>query len=292
LKITANIILVLLSSILFSQSFTESDIKNLAKQVNDELIGVDIGNGVTVRGCIAYGRTLAYQYDVSPDWYATPNMKDDLIANFKEGEISEIYYDNDINIDFYYFLGNRLQKKISIKSREFSNLNFILGEYINIKGHPKSKGVNLKIKQPVGWELKEGDRPNVIKKFVYKTNTYLILIKNNMMFFSRKETLELLHDEEYVNEFIAESSSFLKDNEIINHNVITIDKYPSLEFTFKGKTERMGSEIKMIMKNWVIFYEDKIIFLQCIGGDNKDFYTLERFYNSITNSIIFPDQYN
>lgn len=292
MKITTNIIIALFSSFLFSQSFSKSDIKELAQQINDELTGVELGNGITVRGCIAYGRTLAYQYDVTADWYPTPNMKDDLIANFKEGGISEVYFNNDINVDFYYYYGSRLQKKISIKSKEFSNLNFILGDYINIKGHPKSKGVNLKIKQPVGWELKEGDRPNVVKKFVYKTNTYLILVKNNMMFFSRKETLELLEDEEYVNEFIAESSSFLNDTEIIDHNVFTLDTYPTLEFTFKGKKERMGYEINLIMKNWVIFYEDKIVFLQCVGFDNKEFSTLESLYNSITNSVIFPDQYN
>lgn len=292
MKITENIIILLFSSFLFSQSFQESDIKELAHQINDELKGIELGNGVTVRGCIAFGRTLVYQYDVSADWYPTPNMKDDLIANFKEGGIAEVYFENDINVDFYYYYGSRLQKIISIKSREFSNINFTLGEYINIKGHKKSKGVNLKIKQPVDWELKEGDRPNVVKKFVNGTNTYLIMVKNNMMFFSRKESLDLLKDEEYVNEIIAGSISFLKEAEIINHKVITIDKYPALEFTFKGKAERMGYELNMIMKNWVIFYEDKIVFLQCISSNSNEFNTLESFYNSITNTVIFSDQYN
>ena len=46
------------------------------------------------------------------------------------------------------------------------------------------------------------------------------------------------------------------------------------------------------MKFWVIFYEDKVISLQGGGADNGEFRLLENLYNSITNSVIFPEQYN
>ena len=114
----------------FSQVLSENDIKQLAQKVNNELTGMDMGNGITVRGCFAFGRTLVYQYDVDDFWYPPENMKEDLISNFKEAGYAEIYYNSDVNVDFHYYSGNKLRKKISIKSNEFSNLNFELGDFI------------------------------------------------------------------------------------------------------------------------------------------------------------------
>jgi len=120
MRITITIILVCLYSISFSQSLSESDIKKIAQKTNNKIKGVEIGNGITARGCLAIGRTLAYQYDVSNDWSPSLNMKEDLMENFKEAGISEVYFNNDINVDFYYYYGNKLRKKISIKSSSVS----------------------------------------------------------------------------------------------------------------------------------------------------------------------------
>lgn len=275
-----------------AQSFTENDLKTMAREINTQLKGTDLGNGITVRGCIAYNRTLVYQYDVDEFWYPPENMKEDLISNFKEAGNAKIFFNNDIDVDFHYYFGNKLQKRVSIKSNEFSDLNFDLGNYISIEEHPKAKGVNLKLKPPVGWAIEEGDRPNIVKKFVYDNNSYMIIVKDNITFFSRNEVRELLEDDDYVNEFISDASSFLQYPEILNHDIVTIDKYPTLVFTMKGQMERSGIKMSLIFKNWIIFYEDKIVFLQCGGINNNEFYTLEGLFNLITNSVIFPEQYN
>lgn len=36
----------------------------------------------------------------------------------------------------------------------------------SIKGHPKSKGASFTIKYPASWEAEEGERPNIVQKFV------------------------------------------------------------------------------------------------------------------------------
>lgn len=275
-----------------AQTFTENDLKTMAREINTQLKGTDLGNGITVRGCIAYNRTLVYQYDVDEFWYPPENMKEDLISNFKEAGNAKIFFNNDIDVDFHYYFGNKLQKRVSIKSNEFSDLNFNLGNFISIEGHPKAKGVNLKLKPPIGWAVEEGDRPNIVKKFVYDNNSYMIIVKDNITFFSRNEVRELLEDNDYVNEFISDASSFLQYPEILNHDIVTIDKYPTLVFTMKGQMERSGIKMSLIFKNWIIFYEDKIVFLQCGGINNREFYTLEGLFNLITNSVIFPEQYN
>lgn len=281
-----------LSLTVFSQTFSESDIKKLAEQVNKQIKGVDIGNGITAKGCLSIGRTLIYQYEVPGYWEAPNNIKEEIISNLKTAGAAKTYFLNNIDVDFYYYKGNSLAKKVSVKSNEFSTFNIELGEYVSIKDHPKAKEVNLKLKVPVGWDVKEGDRPNIVKKFTNEGNTYLILIQDNVTFFSRKQIREALQEDNFVKDFVQEASSFLKNLQVIDQSIVTIDTYPTVQFKVKGKMERSGLTFPIIMKCWVVFYEDKIIFLQAIGVDNSEFRALELLYTLITNSVIFPEQYN
>lgn len=292
MRIIVFMVLIFFSKNLLGQTLSEIDIKKLANQINQQLKGVDLGNNIIVRGCLSNGRTLIYQYEVPSYWDPPASIKEEVISNFKTAGTAKSYFLYDIDVDFYYYKGNSLIKKVSVKSNEFSNYNFELSEYLSIKNHEKAKDVNLKIKIPQGWEIKEGDRPNIVKKFTKNGNTYLILIKDNMTFFSRGQSRELLGNENFINEFVEETSSFMTDAEVIDKSVVTVDTYPAVTFKVRGKMERSGVTIPMIMRCWIVFYEDKLVFLQSMGIDNAEFKALEQLYFLLTNSVIFPDQYN
>ena len=292
MKISITIFLSLILFQSFSQTISENDLKKLALTINQKLKSKDIGNGIIMIECFAIGRTLVYQYEVPDYWEASENIKEVLIANFNSSGTGKTYFLNNINIDFYYFKNNTITKKVSIKSNEFSTYNFKLGNYFSTKGHPKAKGVNMKLKIPNDWEINEGDRPNIVKKFVNGNNTYMILIKDFVTFFSRKETNKLLLDKEFIDDFINEVTSLYKNPEILSQKVVTLDTYPTMEFIIKGEKERLGNKFIMISKIWYIFYEDKVILLSGVGPENGDFKVLEQIYTSVTNSVVFPDQYN
>jgi hypothetical protein len=292
MKLLITLFLSCFFSIAIGQTISENEIKELAVSINQKLKGTDVGNGITARGCIAIGRTLVYQYDVPGNWEAPENAKEDLIANFKTIGTAKTFFLQNVNVDFYYFKNNKIAKKISINSSEFSTYNFKLGDYISIKDHQKAKDVNLKLKVPIDWEILEADRPNIVKKFVNGNNSYMILIKDYMTFLSRNEAKEMLSDREFTDELINEAISFLKKPQILNQNIVTVDKYPTIEFTVKGEAERLGYKFGMVMKFWFIFYEDKMVSLQGGGLDNAEFKVLESLYTSITNSVVFPEQYN
>ena len=274
------------------QALSEADIQELAKQMDEQARGLDIGNGVSIRGIYSIGRTLFYQYDVPSYWEPSVNIKEEFIANCKTGDAAKTFFLAKINVTLYYWKGNALIENISVKSNEFSPFNYELGEYLSIKRHAKSKGVNLKLKIPEGWEVMEGDRPNIVKKFSKDGNVYIIQIRDYVTFFSRSETKEFLSDESFVNESVEEFSSHMKNFEVIDKSVLTIDTYPSVTFKARGEVERLGATIQMIMRCWAVYYEDKIVFLMSIGTDNDEFLALEQLYFRITNSVIFPDQYN
>ena len=279
-------------TILYTQSLSLEKIQKMAQKVTSQSIkNVDV-NGITFRNCFAVGRTLVYEYEVPPNWYPTINMKDQLIENLKKNGSTNIYLKNAISLDFNYYKGKSLVKKISIKDVDFSTFNFQLGEYISIKDHPKAKGVNLQIKMPIGWEVEEGVLPNTVKKFLNKGNTYSILIKDNVTFFSRKQIREMLQNENFVKEFVENECAFFNTPIVLEQSVVSINNYPAIRFLVKGKMEQQGLTVTIIMKNWVVFYEDKKIYLAGGGIDNPEFGALEQVYSMITNSVIFPDQYN
>jgi hypothetical protein len=285
-----------ISATSYSQSYSEIEIKKLAGQVNKQIKGVDLGNGIRAKGCLSLGRTLIYQYDVPEHWEAPYNIKEEIIANLKTSGTAKTYFLNNIDVVFYYYKGNSLIKKVSVKSNEFSTFNFKLGEYISIKDHPKSKDVNLKIKAPVGWEVKEGNMPNIVMKFTHGRNTYMILIQENITFFSRNQMRETLQEGDFIEEYIKalfnDETSFLKKPQLINQSVVTVNNYPSIQFKAKGQKEHLGLTFDAAIQCWVVFYEDKIINLQAWGLDNQEFKALEQVFLLITNSVIFPEQFD
>ena len=294
LKIFVSFLIISLSfpSKYIGQNFSESDIKLLAKQVSAKLKGLNLGNGVTARGCYSIGRTLIYMYDVSDYWYPPENIKEEIISNMKTAGAAKMYFINDINSSFYYYKGSKLIKKVTIKSYEFSENSYKTGSYISLKGHPKAKGVNIKLKKPVGWDVLEGDRPNIVKKFVKDGNTYLVLIKDNNTFYSKKQSRELFEDEEFSKDFINECLGYFKNAKVSNKSVVSIDSYPALSFEIEGDMEQLGIKFSAKMKLWWILYEDKMILLQCMGLNNAEYKLLNKLFFSITNSVIFPDQYD
>lgn len=281
---------LLIFSYVNSQTLSEGDIELMAKQTHSQIAGKELGNGLTARGSFSEGRTLIYEYEVPSNWQPDPNMRSDIKSNFKENDLSSVYFKNDIDLRFLYFKNDLLVKRIDIKSEEFYEFEFELEEYVSIKGHPKAKDVDLKLQPPLGWKVLEGNRPNIVKKFEYETNSYLILVKDNITFFSRNEYKDLLNDNDWVNEIIANTLSFFENYQMMERKTISIDNYPALKFTVKGVVEKSGYEIEMIMSNYMLFYEDKIITLQA-GGLPNDFKRFEGLFDSITNSIIFPEQY-
>lgn len=276
---------------LFSQSFSEADIKKLAKEIDTKIKGVDI-NGMTARGCISLGRTLVYQYDVPDNWSFPENMKQEIITNFKTAGLSKIYFKNDVDINFYYYHQNSLIQRINIKSNELSPYNFELSEHVDLSEHPKAKEVSFKLKYPKEWEILEGDRPNIVKKFSLDSNSFLILIKDNFTFISRKEARDFFSDEQFSHQLLQELVSVLKNPKFLNQEIVTVDNYPAMQYTVEGEMERSGMEFNILMKGWFLFYEDKIISFQAGALDRTEFESLESLYSLIINSVVFPEQYN
>ncbi len=185
-----------------------------------------------------------------------------------------------------------------------------LGEYISIKDHPKSKGVNMKIRVPIGWEVNEGNRPNIVKRFVFNNDvislSYGILVTNLPTFFSRNEIIEEIKSEEDLRDWVKTLGGGFNIGGGFNFilgssKLVLVDGYPSIYYKIRFKeVQELGVTFIRKMEGFAIFYEDKIIivYISLKGyckNCNKKFPTyenfLERCFLNISNSIVFPEQY-
>ena len=152
----------------YGSTLTEEKLKNIARDASRQIEGVDFGDGVVGRNVLAIGRTLVYQYDVPQNWQQHENAKNLLISTLKQSELGDLYFEESITLNYTYFKKKSPATVITIRPHELSPISFKLGDYITIKDHPKSKGINLQIRPPLNWSVVEGNGPNIVKKFTDK----------------------------------------------------------------------------------------------------------------------------
>ena len=144
----------------------------------------------------------------------------------------------------------------------------------------------------------EGDRPNVVQKFVKGTSSYMTLILETGQFISKSQGKELLNDNETANEMANQMLTIGKNSKLISKKYVSVDNYPSLEIIMEATYERVGVEMRFRYIIWNTFYEDRLVqmmagtLLKTNGVEVESNWKSDlATYRLVTNSVIFPDQY-
>tara|TARA_B100001093_G_scaffold156106_1_gene148724 strand:+ start:656 stop:1522 length:867 start_codon:yes stop_codon:yes gene_type:complete len=281
--------LFLFSTSLFiatAQSTSVNDIKKLAIELDKEFKGFEMGD-VKARGVVSIGRKLIYMYDVPDYWEPFEDAKVRLIKSLIQNGNDKLYTEREIDLGYIYFKDNTPINIVDINWEEFNSEKFILGEYLNLTTHPKSNGLEFKIKPPIGWKVSEGDRPHIVKKFIDKQKAYMIFIKETGQFISEEDVLDMFKNDTEIKSFIS-SMNQGQEFKLGDYRLLTVDNHPFLYYNGDLKIERLGKET--IFKNhiWVSFIEDQFIYF--MGGDSSNIDSYNDFLK-ITNTVIFLNQY-
>ncbi len=174
--------------------------------------------------------------------------------------------------------------------------NFNSSQYVNIEKYPKAKGVAMKLKVPTGWKVeKNNPRPGVVISFQDLSNIrmYVVVVTDNFTFFSKKESARKIDKILSEKAKLKEIARSMIGNNVNNFSAkkIFVDRFPALEFTLEGQTENAGYKITLIIKSWIVYYEDKIITLMGSIYNTQNKLVTEAIYKLITNSVVFPEQY-
>lgn len=164
------------------------------------------------------------------------------------------------------------------------------------KDHPKSKGLNLLISYPKSWIAKEGERPNIVQKFISEQGkgiaSALIITKEIPENVSNEEIASLLK-EPNLSELCPSDAIFVDGKET------KIEGNPAAIISYKQKIERAGNNMEF---RFVAYYflNDKMLvsFICSVAGPVENPKLLdyaERLYEPLffqmANSIILPDKY-
>lgn len=140
------------------------------------------------------------------------------------------------------------------------------------KNNDKANGLDLVVKYPEFYKSLEGNRPHIVRKFNFKDgiifNSMMILVKD----ITNNEYKEISNYSD--NEMIDIVESSFKDNNlnIIDSYVTKIEGEKAIILEGYSELERLNKNIYGLLLSSTIFYDSKMINLQCscstVGNDD------------------------
>lgn len=165
--------------------------------------------------------------------------------------------------------------------------------YAYFINHPKSKGVNFKIRIPEGWEVQEANREPVVGKLVLDNNVFMILVEDLPTFISREESKEVYLSDQYENMILNEYSSRGHNPKILSSSINYLDGYPAelIKASFSMYHPWEDKTRSYIMRSWIIIYEDLVVMLQCMSPTKNEEYINIQSCNMVYSFVFLVDGY-
>jgi hypothetical protein len=163
-------------------------------------------------------------------------------------------------------------------------------------GHAKAKGVDLTIKYPADWKAEEGDRPNVVQKFVNPSSTALVMIGTKTLpgeTPSKEEVAELLADRESVVQMVSPNSK------VLDFKFTKLEGEPAAIVESLDSRERAGIQVNSQVVCLIFFRGNTMVLVHgMVGGPNSDSATVSKNFEShrglftlMFSSIVFNDKW-
>jgi hypothetical protein len=163
-------------------------------------------------------------------------------------------------------------------------------------GHAKAKGVDLTIKYPADWNAAEGDRPNVVQKFVNPTSTALVLVGTKTFpgeTPSQEEVAEFLADREAVVDLVTPNSKAL------DFKFTKLEGEPAAIVEFLDARERAGIRVNSHVVCLIFFRGNIMVLVHGMVGDpsndpatvSKNFDSYRGLFTLMFSSIVFNDKW-
>lgn len=172
----------------------------------------------------------------------------------------------------------------------------------NSKEHPKAKGIELSIEYPQSWRALEGERPNIVQKFVSESGRGLemaiITIKALPLppgVTPSTQDLDEIFSPDSLREMLPSGTNLIESKKT------KIDNQTAGYYVYLLPMERANLKLLMSVQSYVFYYDGNLVFIAFQVGDidsEKAAYTLrvkaQRFaalFQLMANSVIIHNQY-
>lgn len=137
----------------------------------------------------------------------------------------------------------------------------VLNSKYDSKNHPKAKGVWVTVRYPTGWEVKEGERPNIVQKFSGDFNDMFVVLALQILDAGapvEKECSDMSNAE------FAEAFSDKASNQIVtNVKKTRHEEKPAFLYDMRGTYERAGMSIVTSHRVMTVCYKRNLISTWC-----------------------------
>ncbi|NNF00651.1 MAG: hypothetical protein HKN25_16660 [Pyrinomonadaceae bacterium] len=139
--------------------------------------------------------------------------------------------------------------------------------------HPKSKGVDFSIRIPFSWKFREGKRSNIVQVFNSRglddnAISVAVSVSRVPLFQGRKLT-----DEEAAYLFVKDKiRDFVqKDEQLVESGSLQIQNQPAGFIVTDSNALRSGILFYSRTLTYMIYFDGKIIYVNCIAGGLRDY---------------------
>jgi hypothetical protein len=137
----------------------------------------------------------------------------------------------------------------------------VLNSKYDSKNHPKAKGVWATVRYPSGWEVKEGERPNIVQKFSGDYNDMFVVLALQIL--DAGAPVEKECSDMSIAEF-AEAFSDKASNQIVsNVKKSRHEEKPAFLYDMRGTNERAGMSIVTSHRVMTVCYKKTMISSWC-----------------------------
>jgi len=162
--------------------------------------------------------------------------------------------------------------------------------YYSTLNNPRAKGLDLKIRIPNSFILKDGYRPNVALKFIdANLNMIMVLIYKSPDFIGVE--FNQSNYEEFCESNIADMSKNNMLSRLISCDMLVIENLPAVSMVGEILGKRLNLEITSYNNTYFVFYRDYLIEINFVSVDMQKLLTLENTIYQVLNSIVINDMY-
>lgn len=166
------------------------------------------------------------------------------------------------------------------------------------KDHPKAKGTDFQIRYPTSWRKGEGERPNIIQKFISENGRGLEIILLMVKSIPREYQLT---KKEFAGFFSDKELRGIAPNgaRVISTKPIILDGQKGGMIIFDQTMQRLDVSLMVRSLYYITVHNNNMIFIQCMvstpqGKESEmqeRYNRIEPLFNWVGNSFILQEQY-
>lgn len=170
----------------------------------------------------------------------------------------------------------------------------ILSKKYDTKNHSKAKGLWMTVRYPEVWQAKEGERPNIVQKFVgdYRGVNGMLMLQIKTAEADIESECQGMSTKEWVDTFEEPGMA------ILNLRPIRHENQPGAIFDFSQSAERAGMSMPSYHRVMTVCYKRNLIMAWCGSVEAASAQKVRENMNVLAplctqyfNSVVLMDKY-